>query len=62
MRPKDRMMFGIGILGLLLGLLNVAHPTRYDDQYWYVLKLGWFLYAAVFFYRAYRPFKSDADQ
>jgi len=55
-------MFGVGVLGLLLGILNVAHPIHSDGQVWYAVKLGWFLFAAVFFYRAYRPFKSDAGQ
>jgi len=55
-------MFGTGILGLLLGILSIAHPIHSDGQFWYMLRLGWFLFAAVFFYRAYRPSGSETDQ
>ena len=56
MWPKDKLMFGVGALGLLVGIINLlSFHSPYKSTFDRYFGLLWFLYAAVFFYRAYRP-------
>jgi hypothetical protein len=56
MWPKDRWMFGFGMYGLLMGILSLGQfHSPYQTTLGRCLGLAWFLYAAVFVYRAYRP-------
>jgi hypothetical protein len=57
MWPKDKLMFGAGVLGLLNGILSLRHihSRYYESTFDRYFGLVWFLNAAVFLYRAYRP-------
>jgi hypothetical protein len=54
--PKDRWFFGIAIAYVLLAALNFSRRhSRYGDTLSHYTWLIWLLFAAVFFYRSYRP-------
>jgi hypothetical protein len=57
LRPKQWWAFGLGIVGLLIAADSFAFPLRDDSEWHLYLRFAWLLYAAVFFYRAYRPGK-----
>jgi hypothetical protein len=56
MWTKDKLMFGVGMFGLLIALLNLyTLHTPYEGRFDRYFVLFLFLYAAVLFYRAARP-------
>lgn len=57
LRPKQWSMFWLGLMGLMLAINGMVFPLHDESQWEHWLRLAWFLYAAVFFYRAYRPTK-----
>jgi hypothetical protein len=56
MWPKDWFAFAAGLLGLLVGILNLHHfHSHYTNEIERYFGPVWFFFAAVFIYRAYRP-------
>ena len=53
--PSNLLMFAIAVLFLLIGVTNIILPHRGANLFDHYFAIVWFVGAAVFLYRSYKP-------